>query len=92
MSQNASAVIELMGRLTDAKRHPLVADCDDWDAISQALVEWGDLAGRSPRHYELCMPSLRVLVETVYCMGHERGKREAREPMPEWVLGEGGKA
>ena len=69
----------LMQSYPDEKRHPLVAGSDDWDkTITPTLVAWGKVADNLRTDYV----SMRCIIEAVYCMGYERGQRQAAcEPL-----------
>ena len=78
-----------MDEWPDGKRHRLVADCEDWDKITPALVSWGNMLGAAIGTQNANMilglqPLNRCLIEAVYCMGYERGKRE--RAMPEFIV------
>ncbi len=77
------------GRYTDADRHHLVVECEDWKAIPAALIEWSAMflmaaEGRVPM--ASAINCHRVLVETIYVMGYERGKAE--RAMPTFLVAE----
>jgi len=64
----------------DDDRVPIISDNDDWDIITPALVEWGQMLeiGRFGDLGE-AFKVMRVILEGVYQMGYERGIHESSE-------------
>ena len=77
----------------DAERLPLIVANEDWDNITPALEDWATtleafvMSRQASRVCDL-MRVLRVIIEAVYVMGYERGQREARNPLPVFVVAE----
>jgi len=75
MNADESKVLELLRPYKDDVRHPLVVDCADWDdKIRPALAEMVYVIpyGDPSRMLNFFV----TLLETVYCMGYERGRQE----------------
>ena len=77
----------------DAERLPLIVASEDWHQITPALETWATALettvslGHTGRVCDL-IRVLRVIIEAVYVMGYERGQREARNPLPVFVVAE----
>ena len=76
MSAEESELLALIEGYTDDVRHPIVTDCSDWEKIPPALADFYSILPFPVESLVRTGPVLRVLTETIYCMGYERGKRE----------------
>ena len=68
---------QLLMMYSDDIRHPLVADCDDWTLIRDALIDFYD-------HNVLTVSDeqsaglFRLMLENIYVMGYQRGRHDAK--------------
>jgi len=85
-----SKLLDLFKDYKDDRRHPIVAESNDWKRLTPTLVEWGmtvrTLANMGRLDVDMVFPQLRVLMETAYVMGYERGRTE--RPMPTFMVAE----
>ena len=78
-SQSSSPSVgqQLLVLFSDDVRHPLVADCDDWTMIRDALIEYYDRGVLTVDGAETA-GLFRLLLENIYVMGYMRGQRDAK--------------
>lgn len=60
-------------KYSDDVRHPLIVENPDWDEINVVLAEWVDALTKMSTIDSLTL--LRVIVEIVYVMGYDSGKK-----------------
>ena len=71
------------------KGSALTADNDDWDnKIIPSLDGFDELRASGRATPEGLANALRCIIEAVYKLGYERGQREARNPLPVFVVAE----
>jgi hypothetical protein len=93
LRQPPGAAYEMMEAVLqpDEERVPLCRDCADWDMIPQALAGCAITIlalvqdGRAGEAVRL----MRTMAESLYALGYQRGRREARRPTLQLVLAEG---
>ena len=76
-NRSSSVGLKLLALYSDGVRHPLVADCDDWEMIRSALIEFYD-KGVLNVDGEESAGLFRLLLENIYVMGYKRGQRDAK--------------
>ena len=77
--------------IPDRERHPLLAECKEWEEITAAAQEWVAKYGHAVLYGEDdALPAViymhKLFLETVYTMGYQRAKRELAHPMPQFVV------
>jgi len=79
LTTETSKALQLINSYPDEKRLYLVAESKDWEErIVPSIVEWATLLESGSLPPEQAMVVLRVLIECIYVMGYERGKREEK--------------
>lgn len=71
-----SKVLSLFEEFPDDVRHPLIVENDDWEErLTPALLELASLKGKG-LDSETFYKTLRIIIETSYVMGYQRGQNE----------------
>jgi len=84
---NEGPYIELL-KYSIGKGQALIAGSDDWEnRLWPALADFCTLIPVYPS-IQAVVKGIRCLTETAYKMGYERGQREARNPLPRFVVAE----